>query len=208
MKLHAYVTSVLAMLVAAPAAAQNGAMWVSPDGNLTSFIFRGGDGATPPPMDRAPAEMARLFKSLCVEGSADPASFVEAARATGLQASPIELAGTKKRPPVTIDLWMADGLVLSRSEGHSAVPTPQCNATFYVSTLPDRQSVTDSVSALLGSAPSNIASAVDKKGKPKKYFDPEWTTGNGIVTAFVSKHDRYMPGNRVQISLRMPKADK
>lgn len=206
MKPHVYACAILAILAAAPAAAQNGAMWVNPSGGVRSFIFRGGDGQTPAPMDRAPAEMARLFKSLCIDGSAEPGRFPEAAEAAGLQASPVELAGNKKSGPVTLDLWTAQGLVVSRSEGHNAVPTPQCNTTFYVATLPDRQAVTDVVSAAMGSAPSNLASSIDKKGKPKKYFTPEWTAGGRIVSADISKHNRYMPGNRVQISVRMPKA--
>lgn len=212
MKLYAYVPSILAMLAAAPAAAQNGAMWVSPSGHMRSIIFRGGGGFPPSPIDRAPAEMARLFKSLCLDGSAEPVHFLESAREAGLQANPIEVAGTKKTGPVTIDLWNGEGLVVSRSEGHHTVPDAQCNATFYVSTLPDRQAVMDALSAVMGSTPSNLAAAVDKKGKPKKYFNPEWMAAAPaearIVTAFVAKGDRYMPGNRVQISIRAPKANK
>lgn len=210
MKPYASAFTVLAMLAAAPAAAQNGAMWVNPSGQMMSIIFSGGGGAPPAPMDRSPEEMARLFKALCVDGSADPAGFLESARVAGLQAAPIEVAGGKKTAPETIDLWGGAGMVVSRSEGNRSVPNAQCNATFYVSTLPERQAVTDAVAAAIGQPPSNLAAAVDKKGKPRKYFSPEWTmaeaAGGRIVTAFVAKGNNYMPGNRVQISIRTPKA--
>ncbi|MEO7178663.1 MAG: hypothetical protein ABIW83_07450 [Allosphingosinicella sp.] len=213
MNRHVYASLVLAILAAAPATAQNGAMWVSPSGEMTGIIFRGGDGPLPSPMDRAPAEMARLFKALCLDGSAEPARFGEAARDAGVKAAPIETVGGGKKPaPVTLDLWSGDGLVVSRSEGNEAVPTAQCNATFYVSTLPDKQMVTDAVSAEVGLTPSNLAAAIDKKGKPKRFFNPEWTmagpAGARIVTAFVDKGNHYMPGNRVQISIRTPKASQ
>lgn len=212
MNRHVYASLILAMLAAAPATAQNGAMWVSPSGEMMGIIFRGGDGLPPSPMDRAPAEMAHLFKALCLDGSAEPARFLEAARDAGLQAAPLETVGGKKTAPVTLDLWSGQGLVVSRSEGNDAIPTAQCNATFYVSTLPDRQKVTDAISAEVGLPPSNLAAAIDKKGKPKKFFNPAWTMAGPadarIVTAFVDKGNHYMPGNRVQISIRTPKASQ
>jgi hypothetical protein len=156
--------------------------------------------------------MARLFKTLCLDSTAEPVRLLEAARDAGLQANPIELAGTKKSGPVSVNLWSGSGLVVSQTEGFYAAPVAQCNTTFYVATLPDKQALTDALAAVVGSPPSNLAAAVDKKGKPRKYFDPEWTVtgpaGARIVTAFVAKGNRYMPGNRVQISIRTPKAGK
>jgi hypothetical protein len=208
MKRYAHALAVPALLAAAPAAAQDGAMWVGESGGMRSIIFRGGGGAPPAPMDRAAAEMARLFKALCLEGGGEPARFPEAATEAGLKANPIQVAGNKKEGPATIDLWTGEGLVVSRTDGSYAAPVAQCNATFYVATLPDRQSVTDALSAAMASPPSNLAAAVDKKGKPRKYFVPEWRAvapGGQVVTAFVAKGNRYMPGNRVQISIWAPK---
>jgi hypothetical protein len=200
--------AVLAMLLpACPAFAQSGAMWTDPFGRMMSMQFVSGNPVAPYPRDRSPAEMASLFRTLCLETGGDGARLAAAAAAAGLSAAPHTMPATKKAAAVTLGVWTGDGLILSQTSGFPGAPA-QCNATFYVRALPERQAVTDAVAAVIGRPPSNLASATDKKGRPKKYYNPEWLSAVGeprIITAFVAKGYSGMPGDRVQISIRAAK---
>lgn len=187
---------------AVPAAAQNGAMWVSDRGQMMSFQFTGGSGEAPPPLDRGAAEMAAQFVTLCLENGGGGVALPGVADNAGLAAIPFTIAGSKKTEPVTLGIWRSPGTVVSMANGFLGANAAQCNVTYYVAALPDRQAVTDALSTAIGSGPSNLAAATDKKGKPKKYYTPEWTAEGGrTVTAHVAKGHQYMPGNRVQISV-------
>jgi hypothetical protein len=199
--------AVLAMLLpASPTFAQSGAMWVDPLGRMMSMEFAGGNRAAPSPADRSAAEMARLFKSLCLDNWRDGPGLAAAAAAARLGAVHHTIPAGKKAAPVTLGVWTGDGLTLSQTSGFFATPAVQCNATFYVRSLPERQAVTDALAAAIGAQPSNLASATDKKGRPKKHYHPEWTLDPAgeprVVTAFVAKGYSGMPGDRVQISVR------
>jgi hypothetical protein len=200
--------AVLAMLLpATPAFAQSGAMWTDPLGRMMSMQFVSGNPVAPNPRDRSPAEMARLFQTLCLENGGDGARLAASAAAAGLSAAPHTIPATKKATPVTLGVWTGEGLVLSQTAGFLAAPA-QCNTTFYVRALPEQQAVTDALAAVIGRAPSNLASATDKRGRLKKFYNPEWLSAVGeprIVTAFVAKGYSGMPGDRVQISIRAAK---
>jgi hypothetical protein len=197
----------LAMLLpASPALAQSGAMWTDPIGRMMSMQFAGGNPVAPNPRDRSPAEMAGLFKTLCLDNWRDGPGLEAAAAAAGLSTAHHTIPGGKKTAPVTLGVWTGEGLTLSQTSGFFAAPTVQCNATFYVRALPERQAVADALAAAIGAAPSNLASATDKKGRLKKFYNPEWSLDSGgeprIVTAFIAKGYSGMPGDRVQISVR------
>lgn len=208
MKQMLYRAAVLAMLLPPSAAfAQSGAMWTDPYGRMMSMQFVSGNPVAPLPRDRSPAEMARLFQTLCLETGGDEARLAASATAAGLSAAPHTMPATKKAAQVTLGVWAGDGLIVSRTSGFSGAPA-QCNTTFYVRALPERQAVTDAVAAVIGRAPSNLASATDKRGRLKKFYNPEWLSAVGeprIVTAFVAKGYSGMPGDRVQISIRAAK---
>ncbi|HEX9946859.1 MAG TPA: hypothetical protein VGA98_04895 [Allosphingosinicella sp.] len=198
--------AVLAMLLPAfPAFAQSGAMWTDPYGRMMSMQFVSGNPVAPEPRDRSPAEMASLFRTLCLESGGDGARLAASAAAAGLGAVPHTIPATKKSAAVTLGVWTGGGLILSQTSGFFAAPNAQCNATFYVRSLPERQAVTDALAAVIGRPPSNLASATDKKGRLKKFYNPEWSSQAGeprIITAFVAKGYSGMPGDRVQISIR------
>lgn len=197
------------LLTACPAFAQSGAMWTDPLGRMMSMQFAGGSPIPPETRDRSPAEMASLFKSLCLDNWRNGPGLDAAAAAAGLGTAHHTIPGTKKSAPVTLGVWTGGGLTLSQTSGFFATRAAQCNATFYVRTLPERQAMTDALAAVIGAAPSNLGSATDKKGRPKKYYNPEWTLDSAgeprIVTAFVAKGYSGMPGDRVQISVRAAK---
>ena len=129
------------------------------------------------PRDRSPAEMARMFQTLCLETAGDGARLAASAAAAGLSAVPHTIPATKKAAPVTLGVWTGDGLVLSQTSGFFAAPNTQCNATFYVRALPDRQALTDALAAVIGRAPSNLASATDKQGRLKKNLQSRMVVG-------------------------------
>jgi hypothetical protein len=196
-------------LAAGPAAAQNGAMWVDPFGRMMSMQFAGGGGMPPRPMDRTAAQMAALFETLCLETGGDPAQIAPAATSAGLDAAPFTVPAGKKAAPISMNVWTGPGLALSQTGGFFAAPNAQCNATFYVANLPAGPELTAALTEAIGLAPSNSAKATDKNGKPRKNFSPEWTVtgpaGAQIVTAMIGRDSQYMPGSRVQISVRAAK---
>jgi hypothetical protein len=198
-----------AFCLGAPALAQNGAMWVDEYGRMMSMNFAGGSGAPPAPVNMSAAEMAARFKSLCLDTGGLAAATAAAAGQAGLTADPVSIPAGKKAPPVSLRLWSGPGTVVSLTDGFFATKVAQCNVTYYVATLPERQAVSDALAAAIGSGPSNLAEATDKKGKPKKWYTPEWRLGAAgserIVTAFVARGSQYMPGDRVQISVRAAK---
>jgi len=203
------VAVLVLLLPACPALAQNGAMWVDPIGRMMSMQFAGGAPTAPAPRDISTAEMAGRFKALCLDTRGGASGLAEAAAGAGLSDYSHTIPATRKAGPVTLAVWTGDGLVLSQTSGFFAAPTAQCNATFYVRGLPEKQAVIDALAAAIGSPPSNLSSAVDKKGKAKKYYNPEWALDSAgeprIVTAFVAKGHSGMPGDRVQISVRAAK---
>jgi hypothetical protein len=195
--------------VGAPAAAQNGAMWVDQHGRMMSITFAGPSGAPPAPADRSAAEMAAGFKSLCLDTGGSDAATASAAAQAGLTGTPSSFPTGKKSEPASLGVWTGPGTVVASSDRFFATQLPQCNVTYYVATLPERQGVADALAAAIGSPPTNAAEAVDKKGKPRKWWSPEWRLGapgsERIVSAHVTKGSQYMPGNRVQISVRAAK---
>jgi hypothetical protein len=206
--LIACAAALAAAAIAAPASAQNGAAWVDSKGRLLTFLSSDGLGEAPVERDRAPAEMAGLFKSLCLDSGGEPARIAPAAAAAGLTSKALEPGGFKLDgfDAGAINVWNGNGVALSRTGGFPIVPNAQCNTTFYVPTLPVMPDVIAALTATLGAPPSNLADSMDKKGRPKKYFNPEWTvegpSGPRIIFAAISAHDRATPGNRVLISMR------
>lgn len=201
-------TAALALIgFAVPAGAQSGATWVDAHGRMVSVQFAG-SGDDPAPTDRPAAEMAAMFKGLCLDSGGGEEGLAKAATAAGLTANPHEVPSSPVMVDETIPLrvWTGEGLAVSRTDGFVGVRLAQCSATFYASTLPDRPAVMNALSEAIGAQPSNLAAATDKKGKPKNNYTPEWTvagpSGPRIVTALVVKNSQNVPGGRVQLSVR------
>jgi hypothetical protein len=195
----------IAVLVAMPAAAQNGASWVDDRGRLMTFQFAGGSGAAPIPKDQSAEAMASLFKDICLLPSHGTDSMKTAGDALGLTYNEV-VVPAGKNPPVSLNIWRRDGVVVSETSGFASARNPQCNAAFHVNTLPERQDVLDAFEKVIGYGPTNSADAFKKNGKPNKRYSPEWAITNdagqtGTVMVFVIK---YTPGNRVQLSISYP----
>jgi len=196
-----FVALLLAVAIAPSAAsAQNGAYWVDDRGRMMSLQFAGGSGPLPSPVDREPAAMTEMFKQICVDNAGVPEKVEGIRESMNLEYNQQTLGAGKKKPPAILNIWHSDGLVISQTDGFFAAPTKQCNASFYMSTLPTND---DMVAAL--SEPTNAGNAFKKNGKPNKKYSPEWVLadGNGkraIVRSYISKASQYMLGNRVQLT--------
>ncbi|MDR6834346.1 MULTISPECIES: hypothetical protein [unclassified Sphingopyxis] len=192
---------------AMPVLAQNGAMWLDDRGRTTTLQFGGPTAAAPAATDTAPADMVELFGSVCLPDTGRPQDAVAGlAAAKGLEAKPFTVAGTKKDPPIELAIWHGVGLVVSITDGFFVAPQAQCSAVFYVNNLPDRDALIAAMEVKFG-APANAADAFDKKGKPRRYFTPEWSaTLDGkpfIVSAASMASSDYTPGNRVHLAARL-----
>ena len=199
-------TGLLMALAPVSAAAQGGAMWVDRQGRMMSLQFSGGNGAPPAPADRTAAQIAALFQSLCVATEGDPARIAAAAAAAGagLTAQPETVPGARNAPPLVLDIWRGEGLVVTRTAGFFAAPNAQCNAIFYVPSLPDKAAVVAALTAALGAPPANADQAVRRNGRPNPHYAPEWSVAGGrMVVAHVVAGSQYMPGNRVHIGIRV-----
>jgi hypothetical protein len=196
-------TLTAALLAAAPATAQNGAMWVDAQGRMMSLTFAGGSGLPPASAATDPAQMVALFKDVCVAGSASAAAVAPAAEARSLTKVPFEMGG--KNAPVA-GVWTGQGVVVSQADAFLGNKAAQCNATFFVDALPAKDKVVEAMTAALGAPPTNADKAIDKKGRPAKWWDPQWTVtapdGSPLTAViFVAKGNEYMRGDRVQLSL-------
>jgi hypothetical protein len=196
-------TLAAALLAAAPAIAQDGAMWVDERGRMMSLAFAGGSGRPPAPIAADPAAMVALFKEACVVGAASAEGIATVAEARALSRMPFDTGG---KNPMAAGVWTGAGVVVSQADTFLGNKGAQCNATFYVDALPPKDKVVEAMTAALGAAPSNADKAIDKKGRPAKWWDPQWTVtgvdGTPLTAViFVAKGNEYMRGDRVQLSL-------
>ncbi|ATY33639.1 hypothetical protein [Sphingomonas psychrotolerans] len=187
------------------ASAQSGAMWTDDLGRMMSLDFAGGTATPPAPVAIEPAAMTDLFKNVCVLGDARAVGVSKAAVAQSL--TPVQFAMGGKNPPA-IGLWRGEGVIISQADVFLGNKSPQCNATFYVAGLPAKDAVVSAMTAALGAPPANAAEAVGKNGKPAKWWTPEWsvTATDGtplIAVAHITRGGRDMPGDRIQLSLRV-----
>lgn len=204
--------AVIAALVAppfcaAPAAAQNGAVWTDDLGRMVTLEFSGPPAQPVIARDRTPGEMAAAFKKLCVDTQASAEAIAPVAQESGLEPAAFTIPATKKVGPIALQIWRSDGLALAQTDGFFAAPQHQCNAIFYMATLPQDAAVNGALAEALGKQASNAADAFRKDGKPNKRYVAEWVLdgadgGSWTASAIVAQGSRYVPGNRVLISLR------
>ena len=205
---YALASAIFAASLAGPALAQNGAMWVDEYGRMMSMQFTGADAPAPQPHERSAAEMAALFKKVCLDTDGDPGRLGPAIvlAQAGLMPEPFTIPGGKKMQPVTLNIWRGRGAVVSQTGGFFASKVAQCNVVFYVDRLLPPAELTAALSQAFGAAPANAAAATKKNGKPNNNFVPEWAAAIGgapaVVVAHVAKGYSAMPGNRVQIAVK------
>ncbi|MET1110524.1 MAG: hypothetical protein ABWX67_03255 [Allosphingosinicella sp.] len=178
-RLAALIALVAAAGAGGPAAAQMGARWATGDTAITTLGFGGAD---PPPVraDRSTEDMARLFKTACLD-TGGRTEAIDAAVADGrlaLVGINFTVTATKKRPELKLRLWRGPGIVIARTDGFSDVREAQCSASFHPLTHPTSMALTEGMTKVLG-APSNAAEATGKNGKRAKRYVPIWTLSDG-----------------------------
>lgn len=211
---RAWIAASSFLFVATPAAAQSGASWAVGDSTVTTITF---SGAAPPPVriDRSAEEMARLFKSACIDTGGTEAG-IDAAMASGrlpLVRTTFRAAATRKDPAYSLPLWSGPGVVVARTDGFPSVPEAQCNATFLPLTAPRDSELVDAMTAALAAPPSNVAEAVKRNGKRNKHFSPRWVIAGEsgaplVVTAVAMRANRFTPGDHVLIAVRPAPAQR
>ena len=91
------------------------------------------------------------------------------------------------KEPVDIGGWNAPDATLRMADGIFFNKKAQCSFAFAPNDAADMGTIQEAMSKLIGSAPSNASKQFDKKGKPKKYYTPEWSkpgTGGAILKIF------------------------
>jgi len=178
-RLSALVAAMVAIGGGGPAAAQMGASWATGDTAITTIVFAGAN-RLPARADRSPEEMARLFKTACLD-TGGRAEAIDSAVADGrlaLAGTNFTVTATKKRPELKLRLWSGPGIVVARTDGFYAVREAQCSASFHPLTHPTSAALTEGMTKVLG-PPSNAAEAVRKNGKRAKRFVPLWNWSEG-----------------------------
>jgi hypothetical protein len=178
---RAAVGTIALLCLAGPGAAQSGASWAVGDTAIMTIAFGGIDRSTPVPMDMSTEDMARLFKTMCLDTGGDPAAMAAAAERglPDLRSAPVRVKDGKKEPYVELRLWRGPGVVIAQTDGFRSVPEAQCNATFYPVTMPNRAALTSALAAAIGAPPGNLAEATKRNGKPQKRYVPLWTIKQG-----------------------------
>ena len=168
-----------ALAVATPAAA---GPWIDDKGRSTEMVFPGASPLVLAANGHSVTDGVAAFDRLCLKTGFERAALEPAVSASGWGfAYRAEMMPFK--PPVDIGGWNSPDATLRMANGIFFNRKPQCNLTFLPADGADMAAVQAALTALLGAAPDNAAKQFDKKGKPKKYYSPEWTlTGsNGVL---------------------------
>ena len=173
-------TALILMAVAAATPAEAGP-WIDDKGRSTEMVFPGASPLVLAANGHTVADGVTAFDRLCLKTGFDRAALEPAVAASGWGfAYRAEMMPFK--PPVDTGGWNAPDATLRMANGILFNKKPQCNLTFLPVASSDMAAVQAALTALLGTAPDNAAKQFDKKGKPKKYYSPEWTlTGSDGV---------------------------
>ena len=119
------------------------------------------------------AAAADLFKRACLDTSLarEAAGKVAEASGWGFVYRPVTIPF---KNPVDMGGWYARDAAVNVGSGMFFNKHSQCNLIVVLAGEFSVAKMRDALGSAIGSPPSNSADAVDKKGKPKKYFVPEW----------------------------------
>lgn len=147
--------------------------WIDNRGRSTSFFYPGSKPLALSAGAHSLGDGASAFKKVCLTGTFDAATIRSAAEGLGWgltyrsQMMPF-------KDPVDIGGWEASDAALYASNGLFFNRNAQCNLTISPSSPATLSDIQAAMTAVVGTAPANVAKAVDKKGKPNRWFEPEW----------------------------------
>ncbi|PLK24843.1 hypothetical protein C0V72_03615 [Porphyrobacter sp. TH134] len=179
----------MASLAAAPAAAQDGAIWRDDKGRQMVVGFAGGGSPPPAPKIWTAPDMADLFNRLCVAGNGAAEVAKSEAIAAGLTDKSYDMPVGSNQPAWPLIIAQGQGAVLAQADKFLSNPLRQCNVTFYLPQQPDVVAVEQALTALLARPADNDGQRLKKNGKPNKYFSPEWqfpAASDNSTPAFVA----------------------
>lgn len=181
--------TLVASLAAAPAAAQDGAIWRDDKGRQMVLGFAGGGSPPPAPKTWTAPDMVDLFNRLCIAGSGAPEVAKSEAIAAGLTDKSYDMPVGAKEPAWPLIIAEGQGVVLAQADKFLSNPLRQCNVTFYLPQQPDAVVVEQALTAMVGRIAANDGERTKKNGKPNKYFSPEWqfpAAADSSAPAFVA----------------------
>ena len=119
------------------------------------------------------AAAADLFKRACLDTSLarEAAGKVAEASGWGFVYRPVMIPF---KNPVDMGGWYARDAAVNVGSGMFFNKHSQCNLIVAPMGEFSVAKMRDALGVVIGSPPANAADAIDKKGKPKKYFVPEW----------------------------------
>lgn len=120
------------------------------------------------------ADGVAAFDRLCLKTGFDRSAVAAAASASGWGFT-YRPEMMPFKPPVDIGGWNAPDATLRVANGIFFNRKPQCSLMFAPQGGADMAPIQAALTALLGMAPINAAKQFDKKGRPQKYYAPEWT---------------------------------
>ena len=125
-----------------------------------------------------PAAAAGLFKKACLDTGLARAAAGAAAEASGwgFAYQPVIVPF---KDPVDIGGWYTIDAAVNVGAGMFFNKHNQCNLIVAPADQPSLATMLEAMSAAIGTSPANAADAFDKRGKPRKYFAPEWEVAIG-----------------------------
>ena len=158
-------------LVAAPASATP---WVDDLGRSMSFFYPASKPLQLQAGAHGLADGDQAFQKVCLTGAFDKASIGTAVQSLGWNFAYREQMMPFKKP-VDVGGWEASDAAVYAADGIFFNKLPQCNLTFVPAGPASLADVQNAISAAVGAQPRNADKALDKKGRPNKRYEPEWS---------------------------------
>jgi hypothetical protein len=159
--------------------------WIDDKGRSTEMTFPGATPVSLAANGHSVDDGVKIFHELCIKTGFNRKSVQIATEASGWNfVYRAEMMPFNQ--PVDVGGWNAPDAALRMADGIFFNKKSQCNLTFKPQSTADITAVETSLTAILGVSPYNISKQFDKKGKPKKFYSPEWhITGSGGATLSV-----------------------
>lgn len=191
---------VLALTALLGATAALAGPWIDDKGRTTTMTFPGVTPASYVMNGHSLQDGAKLFDKVCLKTGFDRAAVAKAIDESGWGFS-YRAEMMPFNDPVDVGGWNAPDATLRMANGIFFNKKPQCGLAFAPIGLTDMAAVQEVLTELLGKTPDNADKQFDKKGRPKKYYTPEWTlTDAGGAQLKIFAHPLQYNGGAVQIA--------
>jgi hypothetical protein len=163
--------ALVAIAVATPAVA---GPWIDDRGRSTAMQFPGVRPVTLAANGHTAAAGVAAFDAVCLKTAFDRSAVETAAQQSGW-GFVYRAEMVPSNQPVDVGGWNAPDATVRMADGIFFNRKPQCNLTFVPAAEGGLGAVQEALASLLGKPADNADEQFDRKGKPKRYFAPEWT---------------------------------